>query len=893
MAMKKHTRLDLVEGGNIFKQGDYVTLGFIPRDYTGASVDLTNKQIEGSIFNGSTGVIYEGPASFVDGKIFFTIKQVLNDGKFQLEFTVTDAADPEYRTKFPTDDYASELTIKPSADNLDYVGVSMTTVAQLRTEQEQKQQQFELAIVPQVDELKQRVEEGIGAFTEDTEVKDARMDEINLRTFNQKVVAQLDEKLNQGEVTVSDIDKNQGLFDQTYFSDEVKQQWAGNTPINAVPADRSLVTGKFADEAVDNTKLKENITKYLPTALNDYVWELGGMYLGNDQASTTRMRTRNGEYVRLYAGDIITVGTNYQVLLTLFNSNRSYVSDTGWKTNTFTVLTSGIYRLAVQKTAVSDFTQSELANLPASFKLRRMNWDTNNFVKTETIDNEKLKPVVNRHLHYNLKDLEWEHGAIFNGGDTPGTNRMRTKAGQYVYLEPGDVVRVGVNKNIVPVCYNKFGEFIGASIANWNPQEHIVTMSGYYRFVVEKGNAPNFTQKEIELYPKNFVLKKKAVKQLHEAAALKTQIELILPSTTILSDPSVETMTHASMIYADTFSNDGTVWGAYYANDTATIESPSNTGTYINLIKFNLLDPSNVRKIEAVRVGVAVGGYTITGRAPYDPNLVIKQNSITLVFNSYIDGKVTLGTLEFDKQTETFSNYQTSQLTYEVEGVTETVDLDVVGLRSAYEAMTGDTLTGDLEDLCVSTTFVEHNGYKYNTACQIFYDVGFKGMIIRTLDGINYEVVAIPKSAPASAIESTIEIVGDKIIYAQRGGLHYISAYHMTSGLWDEWITIPDMTSSKNALMYINGKLLLAYTSGNQLTTDWGKIQRSGFSIKEVNPETLEMKNVVDFRSPFGIHYPCLMKWKGSLYMSYSEDRKKLDLSQARSNISIMPLNLA
>lgn len=212
MAMKKHTRLDLVEGGNIFKQGDYVTLGFIPRDYTGASVDLTDKQIEGSIFNGSTGVIYEGPASFVDGKIFFTIKQVLNDGKFQLEFTVTDAADPEYRTKFPTDDYASELTIKPSADNLDYVGVSMTTVAQLRTEQEQKQQQFELAIVPQVDELKQRVEEGIGAFTEDTEVKDARMDEINLRTFNQKVVAQLAEKATKEEVQALASGTPKGTF---------------------------------------------------------------------------------------------------------------------------------------------------------------------------------------------------------------------------------------------------------------------------------------------------------------------------------------------------------------------------------------------------------------------------------------------------------------------------------------------------------------------------------------------------------------------------------------------------------------------------------------------------------------------------------------------------------
>ncbi|MDE0581564.1 hypothetical protein ON064_00680 [Planococcus sp. A6] len=275
MAMKKHTRLDLVEGGNIFKQGDYVTLGFIPRDYTGASVDLTNKQIEGSIFNGSTGVIYEGPASFVDGKIFFTIKQVLNDGKFQLEFTVTDAADQEYRTKFPTDDYASELTIKPSADNLDYVGVSMTTVAQLRTEQEQKQQQFELAIVPQVDELKQRVEEGIGAFTEDTEVKDARMDEINLRTFNQKVVAQL-------AGTEAEARRKKDPED---LSDRTLALVTGNGTINvlSVPQEKSVEYSKL-NPYLQNKTVSDNL-------LYQAVWEQGSFSGSSKTATTVRLRS--------------------------------------------------------------------------------------------------------------------------------------------------------------------------------------------------------------------------------------------------------------------------------------------------------------------------------------------------------------------------------------------------------------------------------------------------------------------------------------------------------------------------------------------------------------------------------------------------------------------------
>ncbi|MEZ0482658.1 hypothetical protein [Planococcus sp. SSTMD024] len=194
MNMTNHTRLDLVEGGSIFKQGDHVDLAFVPRDYQGRTVDLTNKNISVAIWD-SRGIMLEGPATYDSeaNLIRLTIKQILPHGDFQIEFTATDPNDLNYRKKFPSGDFEGKIYIKPSADDLDFVGISVTTVSQLRTEQEQKQQQFELAIVPQVDELKQRVEEGIGAFTEDTEVLDARMGETNLRQFNEKTIALLAE----------------------------------------------------------------------------------------------------------------------------------------------------------------------------------------------------------------------------------------------------------------------------------------------------------------------------------------------------------------------------------------------------------------------------------------------------------------------------------------------------------------------------------------------------------------------------------------------------------------------------------------------------------------------------------------------------------------------------
>ncbi|MFP3344598.1 hypothetical protein R0J87_19165, partial [Halomonas sp. SIMBA_159] len=106
----------------------HAQLAFNPRDYSGKTVDLTGKDIAVAIWN-SKGIMYEGTASFDSTAqlIRLTINQILQHGDFQIEFTVTDAADPDYRRKFPSGEYEGKIYIKPSADNIDFIGVSMTT----------------------------------------------------------------------------------------------------------------------------------------------------------------------------------------------------------------------------------------------------------------------------------------------------------------------------------------------------------------------------------------------------------------------------------------------------------------------------------------------------------------------------------------------------------------------------------------------------------------------------------------------------------------------------------------------------------------------------------------------------------------------------------------------
>lgn len=94
-----------------------------------------------------------------------------------------------------------------------------------------------------------RDEESIVSSSEFTALTKALSDVTDMKN-------NINKKMNKGEsISVSQIDKNKGKFDQTYMSDEFLQQMAGNTPINTVPADESITTSKLSPRAVTPEKV--------------------------------------------------------------------------------------------------------------------------------------------------------------------------------------------------------------------------------------------------------------------------------------------------------------------------------------------------------------------------------------------------------------------------------------------------------------------------------------------------------------------------------------------------------------------------------------------------------------------------------------------------------------
>lgn len=102
------------------------------------------------------------------------------------------------------------------------------------------------------------------------EVKLARGTEPNLNSrlnkmdnTDEEVKSQLAEKAQQiidlnetkmnkstTNIAVSQINKNLGKFDQTFFTEETIQQWTGGTPVNSTPAREGITRDKLADNSV-------------------------------------------------------------------------------------------------------------------------------------------------------------------------------------------------------------------------------------------------------------------------------------------------------------------------------------------------------------------------------------------------------------------------------------------------------------------------------------------------------------------------------------------------------------------------------------------------------------------------------------------------------------------
>jgi len=344
---KPITKVTLIKGGNIIKQGHDFTLEFNLFDGEGNLVDLTGSAVTYKIAQRAGGVVHEGTAQILgEGRIGITVTEDVGYGdRMRVEFTSTVGGKTQ---KFPADDFL-RLKITPSLDNLGYTDVNTITV-------EQFQRQFDdmdAKVVVAVDKAEHAevVAEGVRdqfdaviaeAGSNNPEVVQARGGEVNLNARLDKVNQQLAEKANDAEVRKKSV-----LIGESDVSDTLKQQINGNAPILQTLAD-DIITERKAS-FVDSRNIYDK-----DSAESGYLLTADGTVRADET-------WRTSDYIKVNHGD--TINTSLPIGgYAFYTVDYSFISAvTGVNVTTLSV-PSGAYYMRIHLLATRNNTLTVVKN---------------------------------------------------------------------------------------------------------------------------------------------------------------------------------------------------------------------------------------------------------------------------------------------------------------------------------------------------------------------------------------------------------------------------------------------------------------------------------------------------------------------------------------------------
>jgi len=359
----------------------------------------------------------------------------------------------------------------------------------------------------------------------------------------------------------------------------------------------------------------------------------------------------------------------------------------------------------------------------------------------------------------------------------------------------------------------------------------------------------------------------------------------------VISNPD-DLIAHCSTF---AFDGKGGVYFAYYKDSQQPKEHSVNLSTYPVLAKSNLAALNEITRTDIIHAGDKIGSYTHGNRAPYDPNLLFIGDTLMVYFNGFTSDEVTFCARKYSPRTETFNNsISICKLRYTTpKGKSKTVDLNAKNCYAFYEDM--GIKAKYHNDLCISSRFVFHNGEYYAMLANVFSELS-RPIVVKTADGVNFDVVFVCKEFEYGACEACLEISGNEFYIAMRNSGcpkemqgTYLAKYSESG----ECLCAPRMLGhcqSKPAIIEYNKKIYVFFNAYPNLNTEWGNVARSRLRIAQID-KSCNIVKTWDVTSDCGIHYPYVGKYRGSLYISFTEDRKKVDVKQCRSNVSFIKVN--
>lgn len=355
-----------------------------------------------------------------------------------------------------------------------------------------------------------------------------------------------------------------------------------------------------------------------------------------------------------------------------------------------------------------------------------------------------------------------------------------------------------------------------------------------------------------------------------------------------VSDPSQELMAH-DFRYIGKYK--GYHYGAYNAGYLTTKERPGNLDIDLKISKWKT---NHLDEVKFIHVALAGDAPSDTWRAPYDPTGYIIGNKMYLLYCPSIDSTATYVGRTFDLDTETFDN-EAEILTLDGRPMNLHNVLDIYNEKANVHC--SSVLDGgrvQFMGLGLNVEIVKGKDCYYCCASEVGAD--FTCLVIKTTDFYNWETVAIPDVSERfpgfSFWESTVYPLGGDIFgYSARFQNQHGCVYGQWNAATGEFMNIdfiPDAVIARPAFFTYRGEnYLVVNINGASVIDYYGYVFRATCRFYRIDKKDYSLIPVKTKFVPEGIHYYTFYKEKGKLYMIYSTDARRLDCSEARSNIAV------
>lgn len=322
---------------------------------------------------------------------------------------------------------------------------------------------------------------------------------------------------------------------------------------------------------------------------------------------------------------------------------------------------------------------------------------------------------------------------------------------------------------------------------------------------------------------------------------------------------------------------DGEVWCAHYRDLVGNVEDPVNTTIEIVLSRFNINEwqSPKIAHTTLFKAGDKLGDFTQGNYAAYDPILFEVDGAMRCIVQAFEEGESCLAAFDIDITSgKPLDKMMRCTLTYPTEKGNKTVPLKASALRDLY-AQNGTTSFKNYERPLIDKQFVRHGEWYYNVLCN-WYCIEARPMVVRTKNGINYEVVFVCPEFEYGCTEASMAIANERIYLIGRSRSPKRGSFLGCYSLSGKCVTAPYQVGddgSRPEMIVHKGKIYAMYNILPLLKDKNGKeIYRSRVRLAKLNKEG-EIIEKWDCEAPYSMQYFCLDEHNGKVYLTFTEDR--------------------